>query len=138
MDSKLREEHRPLEPVKIPYNVDAFWLMLKGQRDLRSIYAERFPEHVAEPLSARLVALTDALAMEVAELKEWLPWKYWKAGFRGELSEVEVAGAVEELTDILHFVLEAFLELGIDRPEQIAGYYLAKNAVNRQRQEEGY
>jgi dimeric dUTPase (all-alpha-NTP-PPase superfamily) len=88
--------------------------------------------------SLQMSELADAIMMEAAELKAWLPWKRWKGDFGRDLTDEERAGVLEELVDITHFLLEAFLLAGVDIDGDLGALYLAKAAVNRQRQEEGY
>jgi dimeric dUTPase (all-alpha-NTP-PPase superfamily) len=112
-------------------------VMLDEQRDvLDAIEARLGASDLSESL--QMAELADAIMMEAAELKAWLPWKRWKGDFGRELTDEERAGILEELVDIIHFLLEAFLLAGVDIEEDLGALYLAKAAVNKQRQEEGY
>jgi hypothetical protein len=124
--------------VEIAPGEDCLAVLLDAQRQVRATIDAHNEVHQNLPLSLKLAVLAEAIIMEGAELKAWLPWKLWKADYGRELTDEEREGALEELVDLLHFVLEGFLELGVDDARTLAGYYLAKAAVNEDRQREGY
>lgn len=138
MAGRLREAHEPLVPVDLNSFVDLFGMIVTAQRSIMRLYDEKHPELAEQTQTQKLVMLADALLDESAELKAWLPWKPWRLDHGRELTEEERAGVIEELTDLLHFLLEAFIVMGVTSPREIAGYYLAKNRVNRARQAQGY
>jgi len=76
--------------------------------------------------------LCDAMSNEVEELRNTTPWKYWSQN-----EEFEREEAKNEAIDILHFLLQTFDELGMDS-EDIYKYYMDKNEVNHDRQDEDY
>lgn len=133
---KLREAHGPLLPIK-PQPGDKLRHLFEAQRALMAVYEVKHPDRRLESRSLRLAELADALAAEAQELKAWTPWKRWRADYGRELTKEEEQGVVEELVDLLHFLLEACVEAGLDHVD-LAGYYLAKNRENRARQDRGY
>jgi dimeric dUTPase (all-alpha-NTP-PPase superfamily) len=112
-------------------------IMLDEQRSVLDVIQERLGESDL-PAPLRLVEMADAIMMEAAELKAWLPWKRWKGDYGRELTDEEEAGVIEELVDILHFLLEALLIVGVESEHDLGALYLAKAAVNKKRQEDGY
>lgn len=86
----------------------------------------------AGPVDARIHALCTAMQHEVTELDRLTNWKWWK-----KAKEMDEPAAREELVDILHFLLQAAIELGMT-PEQITAHYMAKSNVNLERQKDGY
>lgn len=93
----------------------------------------------SHPLTAKAVAsmLQKNLACisnEVEEIREWLPWKHWKnyEGFEVDLDELRF-----EYIDLLHFVMEGMILLGMDAFE-IHRYYVSKMEENLRRQREEY
>lgn len=72
-----------------------------------------------------------AMAAEVEETRELVPWKWWSK------SVVDANAAAEELIDILHFWVSSALAIGLDAGK-VMQVYSDKYAVNVRRQEEGY
>ena len=81
---------------------------------------------------ARVSNMCVALIHEVVELQRLTNWKWWK-----QPANFDVMDAREEIADMLHFILQMSLELGMT-PEDILKEYERKNAVNQERQESGY
>lgn len=79
-----------------------------------------------------LLKLSRALQQEVAELIDCVPWKWW-----AHYQKLDLEHAKVELIDILHFVICIAQTLGMDA-EELFRTYMQKNAVNVQRQNEGY
>ena len=136
--SRLRQKHTALKPVKVLSAEFCLGEMLIVQKSLEATVNARIRAHKKLPLSLKLGLLADAIIMEGAELKAWLPWKLWKSDYGRELTAGEREGVIEELVDLLHFVLEGFIDLGIDDQKLILGYYLAKASINTKRQASGY
>lgn len=71
----------------------------------------------------------------------WKPWKGEHAEKRetliSEMSDKDQLEIKFEMTDILHFVLNMFMALGMDA-EEIFKLYFLKNAENFARQDNGY
>ena len=83
------------------------------------------------------IVLQDLLACihnETEEIRDWLPWKHWRKyeGFEIELEEIRL-----EFIDLLHFLLDAMIYLGMSG-EDIYRYYKCKMDENHRRQEHGY
>lgn len=90
--------------------------------------ADRYPKRTEE----RVSALMTAIIHEATELQDLTSWKWWKrpSGF-------EIERAQTELIDILHFVIQAALELQMT-PQKLLNTYMNKNYVNRERKRSGY
>lgn len=88
----------------------------------------RYPEDA----EARVSALCTAMIHEAVELQRLTDWKWWKAP-----SGFDEGAAREELIDILHFVVQAAIELGME-PDAVLREYRRKNEINVRRQEQGY
>ncbi|MEM1994829.1 MAG: dUTPase [Nitrososphaerales archaeon] len=109
--------------------VDTLEEIFKLQKEYVSTFSfERYPKS----LEARISALCTAIIHEAVELQDLTSWKWWKTskGF-------EVERAKEELIDILHFLVQAFIEMNLS-PNDILNLYRAKNYVNRERAQSGY
>lgn len=78
-----------------------------------------------------------SLIAEAVELLEDTPWKKHKKDYGRELTAAEREAAIEEAIDIQHFVFNLFILLGVDA-EEVYRLYIAKNDINRERQERGY
>lgn len=123
--------------------------MLENIVDLQTQFAKRFhskfikgsqkeiidegsaaPRAASQMIQANLAAITN----EVEEIRDWLPWKHWKTykGFDIELEEIRL-----EYIDLLHFVVEGMILLGMDG-QDIHRYYVSKMKENLRRQKEGY
>ena len=81
---------------------------------------------------ARISSLAMAIVHEAVELQNLTNWKWWKRS-----KAFDEALAKEEIIDILHFVVQASIELGMT-PPQILDEYRKKNQINFKRQENGY
>ncbi|MHB9026682.1 MAG: dUTPase [Armatimonadota bacterium] len=73
-----------------------------------------------------------AMSQELAELTDSVPWKWW-----AKYQQFDKQNCRVEVVDMLHFLisLAQVLELSADDVYQA---YLKKNAVNFERQENGY
>jgi len=73
------------------------------------------------------------ISSECEEIREWTHWKSWKK-YKDpiDLDEIRL-----EFIDILHFVLEAMIYLGM-KPEDVYRYYVSKMRENQDRQKRGY
>lgn len=84
-----------------------------------------------------------AIMMEGAELQDWNSWKHWsRRSGNKQVAESDLFGEEHlreikmEVVDLLHFVLEHAVLLGMTA-EDLASMYFEKNAVNHDRQERG-
>ena len=73
-----------------------------------------------------------ALMHEVMELHDEFDWKWWKHD-----QYLDVDKAIEELADIVHFVVQLAINLGMT-PQMLFSKYHEKNQKNRKRQIDGY
>ena len=79
-----------------------------------------------------LLRFSRALQQEVAELVDCVPWKWW-----AHYQKLDLEHAKVELIDVLHFVICLAQTLGMSA-EDVFNTYMKKNAVNFQRQDDGY
>ncbi|MFB5599844.1 MAG: dUTPase [Nitrososphaeraceae archaeon] len=99
------------------------------QQDLEKfVTSSRYPKK----LEARISALSVAIIHEAVELQRLTNWKWWKKS-----QDFNVILAREELVDILHFVIQASLELGMS-PTELVKEYSKKHHINKKRQEIRY
>jgi hypothetical protein len=87
----------------------------------------------------RLDTMCTALSQEVAELRDWTPWKHWSIKSGNKQVDTDKLGTEEhiremrmEAIDALHFLFNIFLWLGMDA-KSIHDLYMEKNAVNYDR-----
>lgn len=76
------------------------------------------------------------MSQEIAELRDYLPWKTWKDYKDYDFKKVEKE-IKYELIDIFHFWLDLCLLLGMNGGD-VVKYYFAKCWQNHQRQKKGY
>jgi dimeric dUTPase (all-alpha-NTP-PPase superfamily) len=85
------------------------------------------------PIDKKIHLLCVAIMHETAELDRLTNWKWWKRSTK----QFDQQEAREELVDIIHFVLQSAIELGMT-PEEIMTQYMSKSNVNLERQRNGY
>ncbi len=73
-----------------------------------------------------------ALSQELAELTDSVPWKWW-----AKYQQFDEQNARVEVVDMIHFVVSLAQVLGLSA-DDIYNLYRKKNAVNFQRQDDGY
>jgi dimeric dUTPase (all-alpha-NTP-PPase superfamily) len=73
-----------------------------------------------------------ALIVEVTELLNESGWKPWSSK-----QFVNSDRALSEFVDVMHFLANLGLAMGV-QPNDVGAAYVAKQAENRQRQQEGY
>lgn len=78
------------------------------------------------------------IVAEAVELLNWLPWKKHKQEYNRALTTEERDAALEEAVDLLHFVFNCFILLGVRSGVEVYRFYMAKHGVNKKRQTEGY
>lgn len=79
----------------------------------------------------------EALHVELAELLDLLPWKEWKSYPADYVDQKQVEEIKFEIIDLLFFVNNLFLSLGMT-DEDIQAYYFAKYQENVRRQNQEY
>jgi dimeric dUTPase (all-alpha-NTP-PPase superfamily) len=75
---------------------------------------------------------TRAMAQEMAELTDSVPWKWW-----AKYQKFDAQNARVEVVDLFHFLISMAQVLGMSSDDVFAAY-VKKNEVNFKRQEEGY
>ena len=99
------------------------------QRDLSEMMdLSRYPNNKQD----RISSLCTAIIHEAVELQITTTWKWWKKPI-----PFNEEHAKEELIDILHFVVQASLELNLT-PDDVVKEYRRKNMINRKRQKNHY
>lgn len=116
---------------------DALGNMVETQRRLQARIAPKiyaFGEAGGcDPLVFFLKENAYAMANESMEVVNALPWKMHKADFGRGLTAEEREHLAEEAIDVLHFVLNILLALGVDAPDEIERRFIGKNRTNHQR-----
>ncbi len=79
-----------------------------------------------------LLNYSRAMTQEIAELTDSVPWKWW-----AKYQKFDEQNARVEVVDLFHFLISMAQVLGMTA-DDIFNAYLKKNAVNHQRQEDGY
>lgn len=122
---------------------------IEMQRYLQSLVEQTKPGRLVQTgpaltygeLLKRVRFNREAIEDEFAEIMDMLPWKEWKTyKARGEgdpISEDDRIELAYELVDILHFLFNLFIALGVDW-QLMLNIYLTKNLENQRRQREGY
>ncbi len=122
-------ELREKEGIYATDTVDMLESIFKLQKEyMKMIEGNRMGKSREE----RISQLCTAIIHEACELQDLTNWKWWKSsiGFDEEK-------AMEELIDILHFVVQIAIELGMDARD-VLNIYTRKNIINRERQLKGY
>ena len=103
--------------------------IFNSQKELADfIKSPRYPVIKEDKISV----LSTALIHEAVELQRLTNWKWWKK----EVAFDEKM-AKEELIDILHFVIQISIELGMT-PTDILNEYNRKNKINKERKINNY
>ena len=99
------------------------------QKDLEKyVTTSRYPKKLEDKISS----LSVAIIHEAVELQRLTNWKWWKKPV-----DFDLTLAKEELIDILHFVIQVSIELGMS-PSQILEEFSKKHSINKQRQKTNY
>ncbi|MEM2153904.1 MAG: dUTPase [Nitrososphaeria archaeon] len=107
---------------------DKLELLFFLQKKLQDFYTQKRPEwYASESSLKKAIAKTVAMLVESAEALNELPWKPWK-NFHFDRNAV-----LEEFVDVLHFWLDALLELGYTA-EEVFEKYVEKCHKNMVRQ----
>jgi len=75
---------------------------------------------------------TRAMAQEMAELTDSVPWKWW-----AKYQKFDAQNARVEVVDLFHFLISLAQVLGMSA-DDVFNAYVKKNEVNFQRQDSGY
>lgn len=109
--------------------IEKLEVMFQMQQALdERIIAER---NIDKTLDEWVVAITIAMESEIDEIRREVNWKWWK-----QEKEIDLERLQEEVIDLWHFLLSLSRMVGLT-PETIFEKYMAKNAVNHQRQDSG-
>lgn len=79
-----------------------------------------------------ITTMTLAAICELTEFIEWTEWKPWKTK-----KEIHIVEAKIELIDVLHFIVNLMMAMGMTSQE-VFDLYIAKNKENFARQDRGY
>lgn len=123
--------------VELPEG-DLLQALLDRQQAFREQLIARFPERWTTGVVEELRRQVLMAHMELAELLNSVAWKWHKADEGRQPTQAERLHAVEEAVDLLHFVFNMFLALGVRNASDLYGLYVAKNNINRERQRGGY
>ena len=118
---------RPDMPEKV---IECMIMQIPDGQDHVDIKGIRYTREALENMIHELNTMRNTLALyaEVAEYNDETPFKWWGRG----AWETQKDKAAEELIDVLHFLMIAFEDLGIDANE-IHRLYCNKNRRNWQR-----
>jgi len=109
--------------------IEKLEVMFQMQQALdERIIAER---NIDKTLDEWVIAITIAMESEIDEIRREVNWKWWK-----QEKEIDLERLQEEVIDLWHFLLSLSRMVGLT-PETIFEKYMAKNAVNHQRQDSG-
>ena len=109
--------------------MDKLDYIFQMQKDLEKyVTTSRYPKKLEDKISS----LSVAIIHEAVELQRLTNWKWWKKPV-----DFDLTLAKEELIDILHFVIQVSIELGMS-PSQILEEFSKKHSINKQRQKTNY
>lgn len=126
------------EIVINPVKEDNLQYMMDCQRVFQGRFGEDFNNMTDDERAAFIKNHGYFVIEEMVELfRETKNHKSWKdySDWTGEKMEVQMQKAKEEYIDVIHFVINIGLALGLDSDE-IVRMYKEKNKVNIQRQED--
>lgn len=87
------------------------------------------------------INLIDNAVMAMAECVEILnelPWKKHKQEYGRSLTPAELTRVRKEVDDLQTFVVNLYLLVGVDSEEDVEHGFMAKHAINNERQDKGY
>jgi len=109
--------------------MDKLDYIFQMQKDLEKyVTTSRYPKKLED----RISSLSVAMIHEAVELQRLTNWKWWKTPV-----DFDLKLAKEELIDILHFVIQVSIELGMS-PSEILQEFSKKHSVNMKRQKTNY
>lgn len=124
---------------------------LAWQAELQQTIIDRFGEHPNTAagkaddvghLTNVVLANVTAIQQELAEMVDYLPWKWWKK-YGSETSSTpvdqyeELVELIFEAIDVQHFLNNIYLALGMTWQDVLSAYH-SKQMENRRRQTDGY
>lgn len=145
-------EHQSMLHLKITDELPTGFDPVELQRELQAMVREKMPTWLHERIATEqcetygeLVAVmrgnVENVHMEMAEVLESLPWKYWKHTHVEHLGEsVSHEHRMEllfEIADALHFLINMVIAVGGTWDDLMRVFY-AKQLENRRRQNVGY
>jgi dUTPase. len=119
---------------------DRFQLMLKMQLELQKQHMGQNPQTLTgDEMADFMRTMAWSCEDEIHEAMNEVDWKPWA---HPEVRSVREVAFLKEMVDAFHFFMNMLLCGLPDSPEVIADKftmaYIAKNAINAQRQAEGY
>jgi len=119
-------------------------IYLKHNKKNFTKYYSDFSNQKASKINISLLKDNILYAIEeLAELLDWLPFKSWKNYTKEDYISTEKDGKLNlyeikmELIDVLHFILNICLILGLKEQDIYKLFYL-KNKINHKRQDTNY
>ena len=111
---------------------DKFAELFRMQQSLNERIGVHTQGMTEEEQTRWVLNYTRAMAQEMAELTDSVPWKWWAKyqKFDGQNAKVEVV-------DLFHFLISMAQVLGMSA-DDVFNAYLKKNEVNFKRQDAGY
>ncbi len=113
-------------------NVDQLREMFRMQKSLNERIGVKTDTMNDEERVRWILNYCRAMNQEIAELTDSVPWKWW-----AKYQKFDVQNARVEVVDLFHFLISSAQVLGMSA-DDVFQAYLKKNAVNFQRQENGY
>lgn len=113
-------------------NVDQLREMFRMQKSLNERIGVKTDAMNDEERVRWILNYCRAMNQEIAELTDSVPWKWW-----AKYQKFDVQNARVEVVDLFHFLISSAQVLGMSA-DDVFQAYLKKNAVNFQRQENGY
>lgn len=135
----LDELIEEFDSIELEEGTDYFSALFKMQQDLQKFYRKDYENLSLEERAKFVRDNWSYLTTEMGELFNAIPYfKYWK-DHKGKttLTREERMNILFEYVDILHFVLNIAVYLGLTSEEIIKGY-IVKNRENRERKKRGY
>ena len=93
------------------------------------VHTDRMSE---EEQTKWLLNYSRAIAQEMAELVDSVPWKWW-----AKYQKFDAQNARVEVVDLFHFLISMAQVLGMSA-DDVFNAYMKKNEVNFKRQDSGY
>jgi dimeric dUTPase (all-alpha-NTP-PPase superfamily) len=112
--------------------MDKFDEIFRMQDALNRRIGVTLPPATEEEKAKWILNYTRAMAQEMAELVDSVPWKWW-----AKYQKFDEQNARVEVVDLFHFLISLAQTLGMSA-EDVFQAYVKKNQVNLQRQDSGY
>ena len=108
------------------------------QQELRNKIKQINPNSLNNKAGENIYHLLQALRQEISEAQDSINWKWWAVEGKKNLFNIDnIEHLKVELIDILFFLMECYLELGMDSNE-VYDIYKKKWDVNMERQKNKY